>query len=126
MGIRLKNYQKGVNAEILVMTYLKKKLYTIIKHRYKSKLGEIDLIAAKNDLLLFIEVKNRKNFLDYDVISKKQKIRCCETALYFISQHTDFSNYNMRFDCMFVDDYGMIKHLQNAWSISDFNISGWL
>ena len=52
--MKLSNYQIGLNAEIITSNYLKNKGYSILKHRYKTIYGEIDLIASKDDLLIFV------------------------------------------------------------------------
>ena len=57
MGRKLSSYKKGVNAEMAISNYLIRHGYKIIKHRYKTKYGEIDIIASKEKLLLFVEVK---------------------------------------------------------------------
>lgn len=47
----------GEIAEIIVNSYFKKKRYTIFERNYTKKYGEIDLIAAKKNILHFVEVK---------------------------------------------------------------------
>ncbi|MSO13700.1 YraN family protein [Rickettsiales endosymbiont of Trichoplax sp. H2] len=87
MGRNLSNHKRGIDAENIAITYLSNIGYTIFKHRYKTKYGEIDLIAYKKNLLIFVEVKNRKKLPNYDIILNKQKTRSCETAMYFLAQH---------------------------------------
>ncbi|WPX96262.1 YraN family protein [Candidatus Bandiella euplotis] len=115
----LSNYKNGMNAEMVVISHLIRHRYSIIKHRYKTKYGELDIIAARQNVLLFIEVKNRKIIPNYEVISQKQKKRCYDTALHFLANNPQFSNFTMRFDCFFIDAYGEIKHIQNSWEITD-------
>ena len=122
MKKNLSNYQTGLNAEIIASNYLKDKGYNIFKHRYKTKYGEIDLIVFKDDLLIFVEVKNRKIIPNYDIILNKQKSRSCEVAMYFLSQHNQFKNFQMRFDCFFIDKYGKFKCIENAWEVSEIKL----
>ena len=51
--------QLGQENEYLALKYLTNKGYKIIKRNYRCKLGEIDLIAKKDDRIIFIEVKYR-------------------------------------------------------------------
>lgn len=123
MGRKLSSYSKGVNAEMIIRDYLIRHGYSIIKHRYKTEYGEIDLIASKGNLLLFIEVKNRKVISDHDIINKQQKKRCCEAAMHFLSQHQEFLNFTMRFDCFFIKPDGKFKHIENTWEITESELS---
>lgn len=51
---------KGKNGENLAAEYLEKKGFTIIEKNWRySRIGEIDIIAAHNDSLVFVEVKTR-------------------------------------------------------------------
>ena len=54
------SYVKGVVAEKIICKFLEADNYKIIKKRYKSKYGEIDIIALKEDTLIVGEVKARK------------------------------------------------------------------
>jgi putative endonuclease len=51
----------GQQSEALTVRYLKKKGYKIIAQNYRSKLGEIDIIARDKETLVFIEVKARRS-----------------------------------------------------------------
>jgi putative endonuclease len=124
MSRGLSNYKKGMNAEMIVNSYLIRHGYSVVKHRYKTQYGEIDLIATKGNLILFTEVKNRKSIFDREIISDHQKKRCCETASYFLSQNQQFLSFTMRFDCFFIDRHGKLEHIENAWEITDFRSLG--
>ena len=50
----------GKKGEDMVAAFLKKNGHTIIKRNYISRFGEIDIIAEKDGLLLFVEVKTRR------------------------------------------------------------------
>jgi putative endonuclease len=118
VGRDLSSYKKGINAEMIVATYLMRHGYGIIKHRYKTQFGEIDIIARKEKLILFIEVKNRKSTSDREIISNHQKKRCCDAAAHFLASHQQFLSFAMRFDCFFIDRYGKLEHIENAWDIT--------
>lgn len=52
--------ETGKKGEDMVARFLQKKGHTIIKRNYSCRFGEIDIIAQKGELLLFVEVKTRK------------------------------------------------------------------
>jgi len=57
----LKVLNKGKFGESLAENYLKKNGYKIIEKNFRTKYGEIDIIAEKGNFIIFVEVKYRKN-----------------------------------------------------------------
>ena len=56
-----RNNLAGAWGEALAAEYLRKKRYTIVAANFRTRMGEIDLIAANRKYLAFVEVKLRKN-----------------------------------------------------------------
>ena len=109
------NYLRGMIAEIYVMGYLMAKGYRIIAWRYKTPVGEIDIIAKRGQILAFIEVKLR---MDLDsglyAITPRMQHRIGRAAGYFMASHPRFLAVSQRFDAVAV--YGFrLRHLDNAW-----------
>ena len=55
--------ETGMRGELVAYAYLRRRGYRIVAHRYRSRTGEVDLIAWDGDILAFIEVKYRRNRL---------------------------------------------------------------
>lgn len=55
------NTEKGQFAEQQAASFLEKKGYKILATNYRHGRGEIDLIATENNIVVFVEVKSRKN-----------------------------------------------------------------
>ncbi|MEM7679433.1 MAG: YraN family protein [Pseudomonadota bacterium] len=122
-------YQKGVWAERLAALYLMGKGYKILKRRYKTKVGEIDLIAQHGDTLVFIEVKARASTDDsLFSITERAKTRITNAAQHYLSENDLPLDQDMRFDVVAVGSdarsssgsnglFG-VKHLDNAWLAS--------
>ena len=80
----------GAWGESLAATYLQGKKYKILASGYRTRFGEIDLIASNREFLVFVEVKLRKSsrfadakdFVDY---YKRNRIRT--TAEIYLSQN---------------------------------------
>ncbi len=51
----------GSEGESLAIQFLRKKGYVIIAHNYKTRIGEIDIIAKDGETIVFVEVKARSN-----------------------------------------------------------------
>jgi putative endonuclease len=97
-ALKKTSYTDGINAEGLAAEHLQKAGYKVLEQRYKTKHGEIDLIASKNGLIAFVEVKKRKNELLDDPISAKQKSRISNAALQYLAQNPAVYDFEMRFD----------------------------
>ena len=64
VGHRRKAYRRGHRGEWLAALALMLKGYRILARRHRTKLGEIDLIARRGDLVLFVEVKARRTLME--------------------------------------------------------------
>lgn len=105
------SYYFGYLMECLVIFLLFLSTYRIIKHRYKSKYGEIDVIAIKKNKILFIEVKGRKSKqLCLEVLSLSQITRIKYTAKYFMMIHGEkYINYHFSFLLYSISPFSISK-----------------
>jgi putative endonuclease len=106
----------GKTAELLAITYLKKNGFVVLQHNFKTKVGEIDIIAVKQKLLIAFEVKYRSdsNILEY-AISLNQQYRIKRALEYFLKYNPKFNKYNLRIDAILINKIGNIKIINNAW-----------
>lgn len=107
----------GAHGEQLVCNHLQKAGYTIKARNYAKRYGEIDIIAAKDDVLAFIEVKNRVNPL-FDMTelitpSKQRKIAAVAKA-FLADYHT--TQITCRFDVALVTHSSEIMYIENAFT----------
>src|SRR5687768_8766458 len=89
----------GQTGESATVTYLEEQGYVILKRNYRTTFGEIDIIAAKESTIAFVEVKLRKNIhvpLE-NLISYKKQQRIIKSALLFSATH-DTTEKILRFD----------------------------
>jgi putative endonuclease len=95
---------RGRKGERIACRFLLKQGFDILARRYRSRSGELDIIAYEGDTLVFIEVKTRSSaefgepweFVDWQ---KQQLLR--RTAEDFIADH-DLGQYAYRFDIISV------------------------
>ncbi|GAB4167306.1 MAG: YraN family protein [Rickettsiaceae bacterium] len=114
-ALRLRN--PGLVAEYLVLFYYAIRMYKLLHHRYKTTVGEIDLIMLKGKQLVFIEVKSRKYGMHENIVSANQQQRIARAAELFIAKNYQYSNYNIRFDLAVVRPYRLPLIIENAWYI---------
>ncbi len=108
-------YTRGLIAEIYTMVYLTCKGYRILAWRYKTPMGEVDIVARRGAVIAFVEVKLRPALDDglYAVTPKAQG-RIIRAASHFMVSHPKFQDKFMRFDVVAVSGF-RLRHLDNAW-----------
>ena len=117
----LSTHEKGVMGEDRAASYLTEHGYTIVDRNFRIRSGEIDIIAQKDDFLIFVEVKSLPHG-DIDTLSselgirKQQKI--IKTAKYYLQNHRQYNYQYIRFDVLALDVAGLepVYHIINAFS----------
>ncbi len=106
----------GHRAEFLAANYLRLKGYKILSQRFKTKSGEIDIIASRGDLIVFIEVKARKTLLEArDAISGRSKRRIIKCGGLYIGKNRQYQSYGIRYDAVFVVAGWSVVHEKDFW-----------
>ena len=110
-------WRKGYFAEEFCRLYLLLHGYKILAHRYKTPLGEIDLIARRGKQIAFIEVKARKTSRDgSEAVQEKSMRRIGNAAKLYLSAHPKMNSCDMRFDVMVVTSFWKRPvWYKNAW-----------
>ncbi|MDR6263740.1 MULTISPECIES: YraN family protein [Rhodobacterales] len=109
------SYLKGQAAEHQIALAYERNGFEIVDRRWKSKDGEIDLVARHDQKLYFIEVKSSKTF-DSAVqqITPRQQQRIHDCALQYLAEKAGHLDVDCRFDAALVDGTGRIKVLPGA------------
>ena len=107
----------GSQAEQFVARHLEKQGFTILDQNYKKKFGEIDVIAIKADLLIFVEVKMRsKSYFDSaELITVTKQRKIINVAYEYISRYKH-DDKTCRFDVALV---GLQENNPHITYISD-------
>ncbi len=116
----MNSYYSGLGAEILAQIFLLFKGYRKIASNYitgrGTNAGEVDLIVQKSHTLVFVEVKKRRTINDAAyAISSDQQQRIKRAAEVYISRHSEFKDYDIRFDAVLVKFPCSIQHIKNAF-----------
>ena len=111
----------GDSGENRASAYLKSQGYEILERNFRTKTGEIDIIAVKNDIIVFVEVKTLPNgtidMIQRELNYQKQK-RILKTSKCFLLKHRQYSNSYKRFDVIVIDMPGFesVYHIENAFT----------
>ncbi len=114
---------KGAAGEILAARFLRDVGYQILAGNYRTRLGEIDIIAANEEYIVFVEVKARAEdarYMPREAVTADKQRRIIKTALLYIHRYPD--SRQMRFDVIEVitaKNHPMkalqIHHIPNAY-----------
>lgn len=116
-------YSVGVEAENTAAGFLRLKGYKILEQRYKTPVGEIDLIACKGESLVFAEVKAHKTQeQSLYAVDERTRRRIEAAAGHYLAMNEDKAGWGMRFDVLIVPQKApkllgsiSVRHLDNAW-----------
>src|SRR4051794_4366558 len=96
---RVRAYRRGLFAETVAALLLRLKGHRVVAQRYKTPVGEIDLVALKGKRLAFIEVKRRKTKEDAAwTLPAKQRRRIVRAAQYWLAGYPEFAGHDIAFD----------------------------
>ncbi len=94
------SHEIGKSGEEMATQYLIKEKYKILERNFKSKQGEIDIIALDKKEIVFIEVKSRTSKAygnPNDAVDTKKKKHIYNTAQYYTYTH-NLEDEPIRFD----------------------------
>lgn len=110
----------GLIGEKLALKRMEQLGFSCVAKRYKTQYGEIDLIVEneKKKLIVFVEVKRRKEIYDYEnVITKRQWERIYNSAEKFLQDNQEkYSDYNIRYDAFICfTESKTTHHIENIY-----------
>lgn len=110
------SYEKGLSAEQIAADHLRGLGYDILEMRYKTKAGEIDVIAQDGNCLVAVEVKFRADLTQaLEAITPRSRRRIENAFLTYISKNYPAMDQAMRFDVIAIIPPLSVHHLENAW-----------
>jgi putative endonuclease len=114
LGRRRSAERNGRDAEGAVVDFWRRRGYEILGQRRRTPAGEIDLVVADRDNLVFVEVKARRSFAEaaYAVLPRQQ-VRLRLAADVLLAENQNWHRESMRFDVALVCG-GVIEHIEDA------------
>ena len=113
-------FRLGLTAETKAAMLLRIKGYRIVARRWRSPVGEIDLIARRRNLLVFVEVKAREKLDDAAwSVTERQRARIISAAQAWIARYPDENIRDIRFDVMLVAPGRIPRHIPAAFDASN-------
>jgi putative endonuclease len=109
-------FHLGLSAESRAAAFLVGKGFRILARRWKCPLGEIDIVARRRSLLIFVEVKARENFDDAAwSVTPRQQQRIVAAAEVWLAHNADVAYQDIRFDAVLVAPGRLPRHITTAF-----------
>jgi putative endonuclease len=116
--------QLGIDGEALAERLLRRAGLRILERRFRTRLGEIDLIAEDGRVLVFVEVKARRGLAfgrPAEAVDRKKQRRLTRVALLYL-QRRGWLERACRFDVVEIlagpDGRHRLEHLVDAFEVS--------
>lgn len=115
-GLRRKALRRGHVAEFIAALYLIAKGYRIVAIRHRTKLGEIDIIARKRDLVACVEVKARRSEeAAVQAVTGTAQHRIRAASDLWLARQPDAHLLSIRYDIVAVRPWRLPRHLPDAF-----------
>jgi putative endonuclease len=114
---RRESYDAGMFAETLACIFLRLKGYKIITKRFKTKSGELDIVAKSGSVIVFVEVKKRTCLDDaLASIAPYNMARIRKAAQWWLQSNISLADKcDIRFDVVAIAPYSWPRHILNAF-----------
>ncbi len=115
-------YLSGLAAEEQAARAYLKRGAELLARRHRNEAGEIDLILRENGILVFVEVKRRKNRAELaESITERQWQRLGMAANHYMLTHSNETGTirGCRFDAVLIGADGRLEIIENARSFDE-------
>ncbi|WP_246253310.1 YraN family protein [Sulfitobacter maritimus] len=114
----LNAYHAGLAAEQRIAQDYERRGFAVARQRWRGRAGEIDLIVRDGAALIFVEVKQSRNFARAaESLSKRQMQRIYKSAEEFLAGEPAGSLTEVRFDVALVNGQGATEIIENAFGL---------
>jgi len=112
-------FRLGLSAESRAAALLVAKGFRILARRWRSPVGEIDIVARRRRLLVFVEVKARETLDDAAwSVTDRQRARIIAAAEAWLARYPDESIQDIRLDAILVAPRSLPRHIPAAFDAS--------
>ena len=115
---RIVAHLSGQRGETLAAWWLRLQFYRIVAQRYKTPVGEIDLIAERFGVTVFVEVKMRRSAKGLaEALEAVNQQRIARAAQYWVAKNPAKADTDTRFDVIFMAPRRWPLHFKNAFQL---------
>ena len=111
-------FRFGPSAESRAALLLVAKSFRVLARRWRTPVGEIDIVARRRKLIVFGEVKARAALADAaESVLPRQRRRIVAGAEAWLAAHPEHEGYDFRFDAILVAPGSLPEHIQSAFEV---------
>jgi len=115
-AVRRSAYKRGRGAEARAAWLLRAKGYRIAARGYRCRVGEIDIIAHRGNVIVAVEVKARASLsAAADAINLRQRSRIARALSDFLARNANYAGCDIRFDAVLILPWRWPHHIVDAW-----------
>ena len=110
---------RGRKGEDLAAAFLETEGWTVVERNFRWRGGEVDIVAASEPVLAFVEVKAWESLGSEELeraIGADKRRRIIETAKIFLSRHREYNDWSVRFDIVLVRGGVIVEHYRSAFT----------
>jgi putative endonuclease len=108
---------RGSSGEEQAQAYLQSQGYSVLARNFRTRRGEVDLVARRGDRLAFVEVKSWASYqadsLEYAIGAWKRR-RIVEVSRSYLSRHPQPEGVRIAYDVILLRQ-GRVNHIQDAF-----------
>lgn len=109
-------FRLGISAESRAAAWLIGRGYRILARRFRCAAGEIDIVAGRRQLVVFVEVKARPTLDEAaESVTVRQRVRIAAAAEIWLAQNPKVTFQDIRFDAILVAPGKLPRHIQAAF-----------
>jgi len=113
---RLAAYRRGLSAESLAAWSYRLRLCRVLARRYRTPVGEIDLIVRRGRTIIFVEVKRRGTELGaIEAVTARARKRIARAAELWLAAHPQAAGFDLRFDIVLISPGRLPRHISSAF-----------
>ncbi|SOC84005.1 putative endonuclease [Ensifer adhaerens] len=113
---KLAAYRRGFLAEYVAALFLLLKGYHIAAMRYRTKGGEVDIVARRGDLVVFVEVKARADLRSgVDAVGFESQRRIRAASGQWLAKQRDFARLSWRYDIIVISPFRLPLQISDAF-----------
>jgi putative endonuclease len=113
----------GIGGEKIAAAYLEDSGYEILRKNYRSRRGEIDIVALKDETLVFVEVKTWGELPFSELarsLDRKKRDKIIRESRRFMYQELPEGRFYIRYDVVYIDPQrAHIEHIIDAFTETD-------
>ena len=121
--MKIENFSKGRKGEDIAAKFLEEKGFTVLERNWHTRFGELDVIAIKDDVIVFVEVKLKVGDLfgtPEEMINKRKMFQVLNTAEMYLLKDPKLKALKRRIDavCIVANKEGDVIRINHYEAIT--------